>query len=520
MPPLPQARGASSVRQRGPSGARCHPGACNFLSTSRKTIQTLAGHLLVYAQTFALTPIIIKASGPETYGAYVLLLSYLGLMYGISSIGVGISAKRWLPSTANFVERANRFYPQFWFQALSVATLGCLSAIVYANLDSSVRLKFGGLSAWIFPVYLLAYTVYSQSTDYFRYTHRTGVFNLATVGQPYLFISLSFGAYWATNTITASLLITSLTFASAITGGILFVRVCKEIGIQLKLFKRQDLVDEIRLGFPLVLGYMVEVILSGGDRYIIAVMLSVKDVGFYTPAYMIGSLTMVLPRVLGVVLPPLISQRVDAGDEIGAKALSENVASIFLIASIPYVIGAAVLGKELLQLYTNKEIAEGVWQVIPIVGAASIFYGLILIKSNILFVRLKTSALFQINLISAALNICLNIALIYLCKNVIVAAIATLASYSLSYILINQKYKEDSIDFSINSRALIRTIGCSLGMGLIMILMNELLKSGSWSFFCLKSLIGFVTYIILSYNFNQVEIYRLISIMMRRRVSS
>ena len=443
------------------------------MSATRKTAQILAGQLLIFVQGLVLTPIVIKVSGPETYGAYILLLSYMGIMFGISSMGVGISAKRWLPSTENFTERAKKFYPQFWLQTLSVSFLGCVSAIVYVNLETAPQWKFAGFSAWIVPVYLVAYTAYSQGTDYFRYTHRVGMFNISTVAQPYLFVSLALGIYWIADVLNAGSLIASLTIASATIGGLMFLRIHREIGIHFLLFKRQDLAQEIRLGFPLILAYLVDVILSGGDRYIIAAMLSVGDVGLYTPAYMLGSLAMVLPKVFGVVLPPLISQRIDAGDEIGAKNLSDNVTRIFLLVSIPYVFGAAVIGKEVLRVYANDEVAEAAWPVIPIVAVAAIFYGLMLIKANILFVRLKTSALFHINLVCAVLNILLNIVLIYLFENVIVAAITTLVSYLLSYLLLSQKLKGDAINLSIDIGGMIRILACSSGMALTMVLTNE-----------------------------------------------
>lgn len=444
-----------------------------------------------------LTPIIIKVSGPETYGAYILLLSYMGIMFGISSMGVGISAKRWLPSTENIVERANKFYPQFWFQILSISMLGCVSAIFYVNLETASQWKFVGFSAWIVPVYLVTYTIYSQGTDYYRYTHRVGIFNVATVAQPYLFVSIALGFYWATDVLNAGSLIASLAISCAIIGSLMFLRIHWEIGIQFQLFKRKNLAKEIRLGFPLVLAYLVDVLLSGGDRYIIAVMLSVRDVGLYTPAYTLGSLAMVLPKVFGVVLPPLISQCVDAGDEAGAKKLSDHVAHIFLLVSIPYVVGALLLGKEVLRLYANDEVAEAAWPVTAIVAIASIFYGLMLIKANILFVRLKTNALFYINIISVVLNILLNIVLIYLFGNVLAAAIATLASYLLSYQLLSKKILGDPINPSINMSGLFRLLICAAGMALAMVLVSEMFVLNRMAEIGVLILVGCTTYLAL-----------------------
>lgn len=61
------------------------------MSIARKSAQTLAAHLLVLVQGLVLTPIVIKVAGAETYGGYVIVLTYLGVIAGISSLGVSTS---------------------------------------------------------------------------------------------------------------------------------------------------------------------------------------------------------------------------------------------------------------------------------------------------------------------------------------------------------------------------------------------------------------------------------------------
>jgi O-antigen/teichoic acid export membrane protein len=465
------------------------------LSATRKTAQTLAGHLLVFVQGLVLTPIVIKVAGPETYGTYILLISYMSIMFGISSMGVGFNAKRWLPSTSGAAERAARFYPQFWFQMLSVFSLAVLSATVYMFFVATKQWQLPGFSVWMVPAYLLAYTLYSQGTDYFRYTHRVGVFNISTVAQPYLFVFLAVGFYWSANVLNIGSLVASLTIACSAVGGFLFLRLYREIGLQLLL--PTDIGREIKLGLPLVLSYLVDVSLSGGDRYIIAAMLSLRDVGTYVPAYTLGSLVMVLPRVFGVVLPPLISQRIDAGDEVGAKRLSDGAARIFLLVSVPYVVGAAILGKEVLRLYANNEVAEAAWPVISIVALASIFYGLLQIKANILFVRLNTRLLFQINLVSVVLNILLNVVLLKLFGNVIVAAVAALASYLLSYLLLRRRLMGDAVDFALDMPWLTRVFICSVGMALALVFLTSVSAYHGLAAVGLGVLVGGSTYAML-----------------------
>lgn len=468
------------------------------MSVSRKTIQTLAGHLLVFAQSIILTPIIIKVSGTEVYGAYVLLLSYLGIVFGVSSLGVGISAKRWLPSTTSAIERAERFYPQFWFQLISCAILAILTVIfAYRYVDTTAGL-LRGLNIWLILSYLFSYAIYSQISDYFRYTHRIGVFNLATVAQPYLYIFIAISIYKVSNVLSPRTLVISMVASSVVVGVLLFVKSSREIGIIFQLPNLSELKREIKLGFPLVLSYLVDVILSSGDRYVIAFLLSVRDVGMYSPAYALGSLAMVLPKVFGVVLPPLIAQRIDSADEQGARRLLNSAAKTFLIVSVPYIIGAAILGKAILQIYANAEIADVAWPVISIVAVASVFYGLILIKANILFVRLDTGYLFRINLLSSVLNILLNIVLIKLFGNVIVSAVATLVTYLISYILLSRRLEEDSVSFSIEVNWLLRIVACALGMGLSLVLISEFMPTHSLMYIVIAMILGLVVYLLLT----------------------
>jgi len=226
-------------------------------------------------------------------------------------------------------------------------------------------------------------------------------------------------------------------------------------------------------------------------------MLSIRDVGIYAPAYTLGALVMVLPSVFGVVLPPLISKRIDVGDDAGAKRLSESAARIFLMVSIPYVVGAAFLGKLVLTLYATSEVAEASWPVISIIAISSIFYGLIRIKSNILFVRLNTGVLFKINLISIILNITLNIVLLEIFRNVIFSAVAALASYLFSYLFLSQKVAGDPVDFELDSKWLFRVLLCSIGMSLVLFLLTDLLAFPALATVGIGVLIGGSTYTIL-----------------------
>ena len=437
------------------------------MTATSNTLQTLVGHILIMAQGLFLAPIIIKTQGPQVYGEYMLLISYLGIMFGLSSMGLGVSAKRWLPGRAAALDREEIFLPQFWFQVLSSLALGVGSAVAYACLLHMGVLQFSPFAPWLIPAYLVAHTVFSQGADYFRNTHRLTVFNVSTVIQPYLFISLALGIYYYTGLLTIESLLSSLVTATAIVGTLLMAKIFREIKLHFRVFQWRELLGEMRLGFPLTLGFLVDTLLVGGDRYIIAAMLSVRDAGTYAPAYALGGLIMVLPRTFGVVLPPLISHRIDAGDIAGAKRLSETAARVFLAVALPYIAGAAILGKDILALYTSPGVAQSAWPVTPLIAIASTFCGLVLIKANVAFVRLRTGLLFRINSASLVLSLLLNVGLLTLLPDVAMAALAALVGYVASYMWLANALADESASFTVDWRWLLRitlATGCMLAV--------------------------------------------------------
>lgn len=435
------------------------------MSTVSRTAQVFGAHLLVFIQGLILTPIVLKVAGPEVYGAYLLVLSYLGIMFGISSLGVGATSRRKLPGCDAAEDRARLFFPPFTFHLAVVFGVSILSMLAYEVGHASGILHLSGFSSWMIPAYLVAYVLYSQTTDYFRFTHRLGIFNTATVAQPYLFIGIALTIYFLTDALNPGTLILSATIAFSMVAAPQLFLLQNEIGLGFRLSRWQELKAEIRIGFPLILSYVVDVILAGGDRYIIAAMLSVRDVGFYAPAYTIGSLALVLPKVFGVVLLPLLSQRVDAGDVAGARRLIAGATRVFLLVSVPFVVGAWVLGEAVLRLYATDEIAREAWPVVPLVALGMIFYGLVLINTNLLFIRLRTGVMFRINAGLAVLNIVLNIILLKLFANVAVAAIATLLGYFISYVWLMRNLRNDELAVGIDLVWLARLVAAAVAMG-------------------------------------------------------
>ena len=246
-----------------------------------------------------------------------------------------------------------------------------------------------------------------------------------------------------------------------------FFIIIKEMGIRFSFYKLRDLISDIKIGFPLVLNFIVDFILAGSDRYLIGLYLTVTSVGYYNPAYMIGSLIILLPKAMGGALPQLLSKAIDNKNENEAQKMLNYALKIFLLLAVPYIFGSIVFGKPILTFLANSDVAEKAFIVIPIIALGTLFYGLNLILANVLFVKMRTKKIFTMNLIASIFNLSANIIFLYLFRNIIVAAITTLLSYFIAFIYIYIIIKKDwVVDFQ--SIIIIKSVLASLFMGCLL----------------------------------------------------
>ena len=427
-------------------------------------VSTVSTQILITLQGIFLIPIIIKTSGVELYGNYVLIISMLGFIFGISSFGVNFSCYRFLPSATNKREKEALYFPQFSFHLFSIILLSLFLIVIFPWMNGQFFKGESEFSTWIIFPYLLFYVLYSQFANYFRYTNKLIFFNYATLAQPYLFIIIVLIWYWTHENIDINLLLSSGSLASLLVAIPLIYQLKKQIDFKLQVYSLQKLIQDVKLGFPLTLNYIVDTIIVIGDRYVIALFLGATAVGYYTPAYIIGSLIVLFAKVSGVVLPTLMSKLVDKGDERKAKKMINYTIKGYLLLAIPFVVGCIVFSKPILFVYTNAEVANNSYLIMPIIALGSLFYGLNIILSNVLFVRMQTVLMFRVNVLVAITNLVLNLVFLYYFKSIVIAALTTLVSYVVAFLYVMPKVNQQwIINFEI--KAIMKSIVASLLMG-------------------------------------------------------
>jgi O-antigen/teichoic acid export membrane protein len=464
-------------------------------------------------------PVIIKTIGIKVYGGYGILITLVGFVVGISSFGVGFLRSRFLPSAQDREKRQVLLYPQFYFQFASLMLLSLVLIISFPAFDRLFLKGEVSFSIWLIVPYFIFYFLYGQTTDYFRYTHRINYFNFSTVsfaGLNIAFIILLFSLAYR---LTVNVLFTVQIVSSILVALPLSIKMIREIGLRFVIPTLHDLAEDIKLGFPLLLVYIVDFILNSSDRYVITAFISVTAVGYYNAAYALGFFLVLLPKISGVVLPPFLARAVDTGNEAEARTMVNYTVKFFLLAAIPFVVGSAVMSRPLLTLLANREVADNAFMVTPIVALGALFYGLNIILSNVLFVRLKTAAMFKMNFIAAIMNLGLNLLILYYIKNILVAAISTFLSYFVAFIFI---YWVVAVDWPIDYdfKTIIKSLVASSVMGVVLGFTSLRWAMGNlrFSYVMAEIIIGIITYclvIIFLKTFSAKELLKLKEFMVK-----
>lgn len=448
-----------------------------YKSFIKQNSAVLLGHILISAKGLFLMPIIIKTVGVSIYGGYALLASILGFSFGISSLGVGFRCKRFIPSAPDRHARQELFYPQLFFQCGSILFISLLFILLGSNIKAFFFKNEVNFSLPLCAMYLFIYMIYSQTNDYYRYTHRVKYSIIQAVLFAYLHVAFIAAIYLVLHNISVNLLISSEICSLSLVSTPLIVFILKDIGFSFHVLKIKQIVDDIILGFPLVISYVVDTVIGVSDRFIIAFFLSVADVGYYNPGYALGSLISLFPKAIGMVLPQLLSKSVDAGREEEAQKLLDYTLKGFLFLAIPFIIGSTILSKPLLNLLGNAVVARKAFLVTPLVATGMLFYGLYIILSNVLFVRMKTGAMFRMNMIVAFLNLTLNCLLLYFFRSILVTAVTALLSFFVVFILILRVVKKYwRVNFNIS--AIVKSILSSLIMSVVLYWIAQLEVAG------------------------------------------
>jgi O-antigen/teichoic acid export membrane protein len=457
------------------------PTSDSFLS---KNLQLFIAQIFVYISGFIAISFIVKTFGTQALGTYSIIISLLGVLAGISSLGTGFTAKRFLPSEDCIKTRSGIFYPQFFFNIISAIFIGFFVVYFFFIIERYLLKGIGQFNEWILFFYLLFYVLYSQVTDIFRYTHSVPLYGIFTTAYPYIFLITLLLWHQYDN-----ISINELIFSHVIALGLILIFAIpisiRKVGFTFSWYKKSNFFKDIKFGFPLIAVVIFELIISISDRYVIAAYLDLEHVAFYTVAYSVASIPLIFPKVIGVVLPPIISRLKDNNKENEIGAMINMSIFYYLMFIIPFLVGVVILGKPLLSLYSNDEVASAAAGLMPIITLSILFYGVGSILSNILFVDMKTKKILLSNAAAGLLNLIANIVIFSIINDIYVAAWTTFFSYAL-YLILIYRFIDKEYKINLFGAKIIMIVVSSVIMSVALYLMSTL----NFNFYTVEGLVS------------------------------
>jgi O-antigen/teichoic acid export membrane protein len=392
---------------------------------SANVLATLAG--------FVSFPVLTRILTVADYGVMSLISSTLALLAIAGKLGVQQSIMRFHSTVSCGQQDAS--VAQFHATALmGMAGAAVLVAGLWAGVSQVVPQQWWNdprvaglmlLTAVLVPVRV----VDSALMNILRAEQRSGTWSIAVVLKRYSQLALVLGC--------VVLLWPGLTgfYIGAITAEVLAVVVLLAVVLRsvrvtfgdfsLPLYKAM-----LGFGLPMIAYEVGGNVLSFGDRYVIQALLGAEALGGYSAAYNVCEYvqTIVIISVTQALVPVYTRMWDEQGAEHTAAFLQQAL-HLYIVVGAGVIAAMAILGPQALVILASSKYSHGA-DVIPWVMAGLVLDGATAILGAGLFVTKQTRTIMWGVVVSAVVNIVLNLVLVPWI-GLVGAAVATLFSYGM-----------------------------------------------------------------------------------------
>jgi O-antigen/teichoic acid export membrane protein len=413
---------------------------------------------------------------PDVYGTY-----------GIITTTVNISSLLllgWLiQSVFRYVNDFDGNKKKVLFFSTSFTLWVLINGVILSGGLAGIFLLSRSNEAWLTQLYILvifmfiSYNTTQILINVLSATRRTklllglSIFSVAAK----LLLTTFFVYYFKTNSTTPAAAVISHIIVDAIFILIAVQRTRIYRYITFRLFSKKVLRKFLVYSMPLVGVNITMSMLTLSDRYVITPILGTEKMGIYHANYSISSsvFTLILVAVMRGVYPVILKTW-----RLNNKPQTEHFLSqavrYFLLVSMPAFTGISILADTISKLFLDPKFYEQGFVIIW-VAAGMLFFGLAEYSNKAWELTSNTKPLFYNTVISAVINLGINIIFIPI-YGYRVAAVSTAFSYFVYLTLsLVRSRKILKIDFSIKSLARI-FFSCAV-MGISVFLAVEYLSS-------------------------------------------
>ncbi|MBU4536372.1 MAG: lipopolysaccharide biosynthesis protein [Euryarchaeota archaeon] len=447
-------------------------------------------NVLTAMSTIILIPILSNNLSITDFGMWNIFQVTIRLFGAVATLGLPNAVIRFLPS----IKEKNKIQEGYYSIILFASTfILVLSFLIFLLSDIIAGALFDGN---VFLVQVLSLVVYLGAintiiVNYFRAFKKIKIYSLFLFLQVYLSLLLVSYAVIVKQGINGAIL--AYLIGQVVIFIIMNLLIIREIGIYRPCFTR--IREYLDFSLPMVPSAISYWIVESSDKYLIGLLLGTSFVGFYSPAYSIGSLIALIMMPFPSILLPTISQHFDNGKVDQTTDYFTYSVKLFLFLSIPAVFGISVLAYPLLVLLSNTLIAANSYYLIPLLVLGSFFYSIFTIYSLVFALVKKTRIIASIWFIAALVNILGNLFLIPV-LGLTAAALTTLTSYFIAAAVIfyySRRFLKVHLDLKFLSKSLLS----SAIMAVIIYLVSHLSGQPGPIALVFLVIVGAVIYLIL-----------------------
>ena len=357
------------------------------------------------------------------YGTADLITQTANLLFPIISVGITEGVFRFALDS----ERSRK----------SVFTIGFLTitlgAVLFAGIIPILNLvgEFKGY-IWLIVVYTLAACYHALCSQYIRAIGKTALFALQGIINTSLVIILNIIFLAGPKNLGVTGYVLSVVLADTLCTIFLFIKE-KLWRCITKSIQKADLVGMLKYSIPLIPTTVFWWITSVSDRYMVNEIISSEANGIYAVSYKLPTLLTLLATVF------MQAWQFSAVTESEGKR-QEHIDFFSKVwgsfQAVMFLAGSAVIvfAKPAMKILTTDEFYSA-WEYVPLLSIAMVFTAFTNFAGTVYIVNKKSGVSFLTALVGAVSNIILNLLLIPSPLGVQGAALATVVSYILSFII-------------------------------------------------------------------------------------
>jgi len=426
-------------------------GQTSFISFVSKVLSSAAG--------FVATIFFARLLGAEVLGAYYLLLSIVGWLSLLGSIGFGSAI------TKRVSEGTDRGEYKL-AGGIIIASIGAtivLSLVVFRGFIAQLF----GIERIDFIILLLTVGLLGSYVDaMLRGIHLIHVSAILKIARRLARTILQVGG------VLVGFGLTALVLGYAIGGLVLVIGGLYIVGGPYTVPQKRHVVQLVEYAKYAWMGRLEGKTFQQADILVLGLFVPSALVGVYGITWSIANFLIIFSSSISSTLFPELSKlSADDRDQQVASLVEDALAYAGLV-TVPGLVGGLLLSERILQIYGGEFVRGS--QVLGLLVLSVLFYGYQKQLTNALGGIDRPDEAFKVNAILIVLNVTLNLILVYY-FGIIGAAVASVSSTFLStiggYRILNRH-----LDFKIPISQITRQIGSAIIMGGLVVLLDVGLK--------------------------------------------